>query len=121
MKFCSRENKVGKVSAEGQGCTKPRPQHVLSLFWGEAAQWLSVNCVKPQSFLEVNFGVTALWNTNDVDMGKVQNLFLLPLEQGGSPGVSAPTPTPAGTLSDPRAPGMLSLQCWLSLHGNGAG
>lgn len=37
MKFCSWENKVGKVSAEGQGCTKPRPQRVLSFFLGRGS------------------------------------------------------------------------------------
>lgn len=69
MKFSSWEDKVGKVSAEGQGCTKPRP--VVSLFWGQAARWLSLSSVTPQSFLEVTFGVTALWNINDVGVGKV--------------------------------------------------
>lgn len=56
---------------KGRGVPNPGPSVSCPYFWGEAAQWLSLNCVKPQSFVEVSFGVTTLWDINNVDMGKV--------------------------------------------------
>lgn len=56
---------------KGRAVAKPAPRVSCPYFWGEAAHWLSLNSVKPQSCVEVSFGVTALWDINDVDLGKV--------------------------------------------------
>lgn len=55
---------------QGRAVPNPGPSMSCPFFWGEAAQWLCLSSVKPQSFVEVSFEVTALWDIN-VDMGKV--------------------------------------------------
>lgn len=116
MKFCLWENKVGKVSAEGQGCSKASPQSVLSLFLGRGSTLaVSEQCKTPELCGGQFWGdclVGYKWCWSGQGVGAVPAAF----GAGGSQ-VCQHWALPGRS----QCSWVLSPQLWFSLHGSRAG